>query len=291
MFWSITLQICSFFFKIFLLIFVLLAIAVTPFLLSVLFQFCKQYRSGSRFKKSTVKRAVIKKSIFTRLFIDFPARIVADRFNRHPDEFREHGIVCFVGEQGSGKSISVVNYINVMKQKYPLVHVLSNTPCDFADKLISDPSDFIHQNNGIYGTLVFLDETQNWFNSLESRNFPPEALSDLCMERKQHKQLLLTTPRFELLAAPIRRQCSLFVCPFTVAGCLTVVRVYKPRLGALKDDMTMSDLRKIKTYFFVHSDLERGAFDTFKTVEHISMKGWKPRSEQITAEPQLSDNN
>ena len=290
--WSVCFQIFAFFFKIFFFAVVAFFFALTPFFFFLAFKFLKlRIKDGMRIKQPAVKRAIVKQSFLKRLFIDFPDRLVRDFYNRDPDEFREHGILCFVGEQGSGKSISVVNYINTMKQKYPQVYVMSNTPCSFADKLISDPSDFIHQNNGIYGTLVFLDETQNWFNSTESRNFPPEALSDLCMERKQHKQLLLTTPRFELLAAPIRRQCSLFVCPFTVAGCLTVVRVYKPRLGALKDDMTTKDLRKVKTYFFVHSDLERGAFDTFKTVEHISMKGWKPRSEQLLSDSKVSESN
>lgn len=279
--WEVTFKLFKFLFDIMLIFIGVIAVVIFPFVVSMAINYIKMYKNGNRLKKSEFKKTEIKKSVLSRLLIDFPKRLVQDMYNKDPDEFREHGIVCVIGCQGSGKSITCIDYVNKLKQRYPNMQFLSNTPCTFADKLIDHPNDFIAKDNGKYGMLVLLDEAQNWFNSAESRNFPPEALSDICQERKKHKQILITTQRFKRLAAPIREQVSVYIKPITICGCLTVVFMYRPKL---KDfDAEIDDLRKFKTYFFVHSDFERGAFDTFKTIEYISMKGWKDRSQHITA--------
>lgn len=279
---EVTMKLFGFVAMIFVWLSVLLFVLLLPFFISLLLQFAKYHKKGMRIKRSEFKVHIEKKSIAERLFIDFPKRLALDIYNRDPDEFQEHGIICFIGAQGSGKTIATVDYVNKLKNRYPKMKFLSNTPCNFADQLISEPLDFIGQDNGKYGMVVLLDEAQNWFNSCESRNFPAEALSDICQERKKHKQVIITTQRFKRLAAPLREQVSVYMKPVTFAGCLTIVFCYRPKM---KDfDAEVDDLRRFKTYFFVHSDFERGAFDTFKTVEYISMKGWKPRSEHITTD-------
>lgn len=44
----------------------------------------------------------------------------------HPDYFDADGILCFVGPQGSGKTLSAVNYIYKLLKEYPKVKICTN---------------------------------------------------------------------------------------------------------------------------------------------------------------------
>ncbi|MBO7695708.1 MAG: hypothetical protein J6T10_24015, partial [Methanobrevibacter sp.] len=105
------------------------------------------------------------------------------------------------------------------------------------------------------------------------------VLQEICQERKQHKMVCLTTQRFNRLSAAIREQIDYYVKPMTIAGCLTIVRVYRPQIKEF--EAAVVKLRRIKTYFFVHSDDLRGSYDTRAKVQRLTLKGWKPRNEQI----------
>lgn len=275
---DVTFKLFKMAFTLFLFISATALIIIIPFVISYFISYIK-ISKGTKKIKNEFENEEIKESNIKKILIDFPYRLASDYIMRDPNEFREHGIICFIGEQGSGKSISCIDYVLRLKHKYPKMRFLSNTPCKFADQIINDPSDFIGHHNGKYGMVVLLDEAQNWFNSAESRNFPPEALSDICQERKQHKHVIITCQRFNRLASALREQVSLYVKPITLLGCLTIVNIYKPKIKEFEAEI--KELKKIRSYFFVHSDYLRGTFDTLKTIEHISMKGWKPRSEHI----------
>lgn len=280
MFIKSTLPILIIFGKFFLFLFGLVLLLLIPFILVSLF-FVVYFRfKGLRFKKRSFTNTEKSRSILVRLFVDFPKRFVLDRFQADPDEFDLYGLWCFTGVQGSGKSIALVEMLHRIKRKFPLVRVLSNIDLTGVDsETITGPEDFVFQDNGKDGTIVILDEAQNWFNSAESKNFPPEVLQEICQERKQHKMVCLTTQRFNRLSAAIREQIDYYVKPFTIAGCLTVVRVYRPRIKEFEAQVVK--LSRIKTYFFVHSDELRGSYDTRAKVQRLTLKGWKPRSEQI----------
>lgn len=64
-------------------------------------------------KDETIK---IKKTNYIKmLFYDLPKNIGADIARRNPNEFREHGIIIFEGEQGAGKTSSMVQYALELK--------------------------------------------------------------------------------------------------------------------------------------------------------------------------------
>lgn len=280
MFLNATLPILVLFGKFFLVVFAFLLALLIPFSLMCLFFLIFYLIKGKRFKKRTYRNTEKGSSFLFKIFVDFPRRFVLDRFATDPDEFDLYGLWCFTGVQGSGKSIALVEMLHRIKRKFPLVRVLSNIDITGLDsELIQGPEDFVFQDNGKSGTVVILDEAQNWFNSAESKNFPPEVLQEICQERKQHKMVCLTTQRFNRLSAAIREQIDYYVKPFTVAGCLTVVRVYRPQIKEFEAQIVK--LRRIKTYFFVHSDDLRGSYDTRAKVQRLTLKGWKPRSEQI----------
>lgn len=220
--------------------------------------------------------------LLKKIFYLFPKMFVHDLFTLNPDAFPmdKTGLVIFEGAQGSGKSVGAVWYLDFLKKNYPKLQITSNIGLCFADSRFDDWQDIIFKGNGEYGQAVFIDEIQNYFNSLESKNFPPEMLQEICQQRKQRKTIVGTVQVFGRVAKPIREQTSLLVRPVTLAGCLTILSFFVPKCDS---DGQITTLRRVKTRIFVHSPELREAYDTFETVEHHALHGFRPRSDMLTA--------
>ncbi len=80
------------------------------------------------------------------------------------------------------------------------------------------------------------------------------------------------------MAKQLRQETTVLMKPITILGCFTIVRVYKPNVDA---DGAIKKARCLKWYFFVHTNELREAYDTYAKVERLSLKGFKPRNEQI----------
>lgn len=226
------------------------------------------------------------RNFFVRLFWDFPRRFVLDLFSRNPDDFNESGFHLFAGEQGSGKSIAMVELAMRWGKKYPACQIASNTSLSFQDEKIESWQDLVFKNNGTSGQIVVLDEVQNWFNCKESKDMPVDLIQDICQQRKQRKAMLGTSQVFSNVAKALRSQVFLLYKPITIFGCLTIVRVYKP---VLDDTGGIVRLNRRKVYFFVHTDELRNAYDTYERIARQSVVGYVPRSEQLTAHPQAAE--
>lgn len=255
-----------------------------PFVLVSAFFLLFYFIKGKRIKKRTVKRKKpvysCKQSILKRLYIDFPRRLILDIYERDPDAFDTFGVHIFAGEQGSGKSIAAMHFVKMIKERNPACSVASNIDIDFQDDQITDWRDLLNKNNGIYGQVVILDELQNWFSSNESRNFPPDMLTEITQQRKQRKCIVGTSQVFTRISKPIREQVTLLYRPLTVAGCLTFVRVYKL---SLTEDGTVDKMKLKQVYFFVHDDDLRNCYDTYQRVQRQSLLGFKDSNNNIIA--------
>lgn len=216
-----------------------------------------------------------KPSFFRRIFLEFPKQFWLDRFNAIPGEFKEYGLHLICGEQGSGKTTACVDLIlNCWQQKYPRLKVYTNMFLKGQDGEISHWKDLLRKdrNNGVFGVVNLIDEIQSWFSSLQSKDFPPEMLSEISQQRKQRKLILGTAQIFGRVAKPIREQTSFVYLPRTFAGVLTVVRVSKP---IYYDEETFSFKKFIRTYFFVHNPFIRDSFDTYLKVQKMCQTGFK----------------
>lgn len=210
-------------------------------------------------------------SFIKRLFIDFPRQFVHDRLTRNPNEFGLYGFHLFVGEQGSGKTVATAQFLRRIKQEYPLCHIATNFEYKYEDGQINSWKDLIFNNNGEYGQADVIDEVQNWFSSNQSKDFPPEMIQEITQQRKQRKIFIGTTQRFERMAKPLREQVNYIYLPTTIAGCLTIVRVCKPKVNS---DGEIKDLKTRKWYFFVHDDDLRNSFDTFHKIKKQAEEGF-----------------
>lgn len=210
-------------------------------------------------------------SKFCRLVIQFPNRFIKDRFERDPYDFGEYGLHMFCGEQGSGKTTSVVHKLLELQAKYPKCKVRTNMNYKYEDEPLGDWKSLVSNENGIYGQVEVIDEIQTWFSSLDSKNFPPEMITEISQQRKQKKMLIGTAQVFGRIAKPIREQTTFVYLPMTLFGCLTIVRVSKPRFY---DEETQTFKRFIKTYFYIHTDQIRNAFDTYLKIEKYKETGF-----------------
>lgn len=218
-----------------------------------------------------------KRFFLLRLFWDFPKRFVLDRLTQDPDRYGNTAIIIFEGEQGSGKTLAAVQYIYEELRKYPLAKFSANIDVKGQEQLLESLDQVIYSDNGIYGQLNLIDEVQNWLNSNESKNVPVEFVGEICQQRKQAKAIIGTTQRFNRMSKQLRQETTWLMRPITVMGCLTIVRVYKPKVDA---DGQLGKLRMHRCYFFVHSDELREAYDTYAKVKRLNLKGFKPLSER-----------
>lgn len=241
--------------------------------------FCGYYfAKGKRRKKRTIKSQWKKRNALVRVFIDFPRALARDFYARDPDSMNIHGMYIFAGEQGSGKTIAAVEFLRRYKKMFPKIKIRSNIGIDFQDGKIEDWREVVGVHNGHIGQIDFLDEIQNWFNSMESKNFPPEMLEEITQERKKHKVIVGTYQVFTRMSKPLREQTRFLCLPVTLLGCLTIVRVYKP---ILDEQGNYKDKKFIRAYFFVHDEELRNAYNTYEKVERLTKKGFVDRSEQL----------
>ena len=132
----------------------------------------------------------------------------------HPDYFQPDGLLMFVGAQGSGKTLSAVNYVYQLLELYPQAMCVTNidlTDYPVDNKRIfrfNDSTDLIRYSNGEYGVIFLIDEIQLYFNSLQSKNINIDVMTQISQQRKQRKHIIGTSQVFGRIAKPLREQFS-----------------------------------------------------------------------------------
>lgn len=257
---------------------ILVIIVIFIILYSIWFVYytCK----GMRLKKGS--RVFVKKDgFFKKLFFKLPQRMVLDNFDRDPDFFRHQGLVIFEGRQGSGKTISMIEYARTMQQEYPKSLCTTNLAYTGEDMPLKDWRMLLRYKNGIFGVIVCMDELQNWFSSNDSKNFPPEMLTIITQNRKNRRIILGTSQNFYLLAKAIRSQATEVRRCSTFFGALTLVRKFEPILDS---EGNVQEYKKRGWYFFVHDKELRESYDTFKVIERATKVGFQDV-------PKIEENN
>lgn len=253
-------------------------IILSPFIVSLIFFYLKAILQGRRRKKGSYKYVGYGSKI-KRLFYDMPKQIVDDFFSNDPDKFKEYGVHIIAGEQGCGKSITLTYMLMRYKKMYPKLNIKTNYNFAFQNGEINHWRDLVSSNNGIYGEIDVIDEIQNWFNSLQSKDFPPEMMQEITQQRKQIKCIFGTSQVFNRVAKPIREQTTFLYEPRTFFGCLTIVNKYKP---VVLQDGSMDKKIPQGVFFFVHNAELRQAYDTYKKIETLCKSGFKKDSERLT---------
>lgn len=255
---------------------IILAIVVLFYLL-ICFNIFIGLMTGKRFKKGTYVRTK-KRSIIRRLFVDLPKRIADDKFDKDPSEFGYKGLIIFEGRQGRGKTIAMCEFARRIKQEFPKSKCLSNLNFKFEDLELKNWTDLVDFTNGKFGVVAMMDETQNWFSSNQSKDFPPEMLETITQNRKNRRIILGTSQNFYLLAKAIRSQATEVRRCATYFGALTIVKRVEPILDS---DGNVREWRSLGYYFFVHDKELRNSYDTYHVIKSLRKSGFAPQKENI----------
>lgn len=275
-------------FSIFKIPLIIVTLLITIFLWLIVTNILIGLFKGKKFQKSTSYTRQKKRGFFSKIFIDLPKRIVDDMFAKNPDFFPYQGLIIFEGRQGNGKTISAIQFARQMQREYSKSKVITNLNYKFQNDELNHWSKLIHYKNGIYGVIAVLDETQNWFSSNQSKNFPPEMLQVVTQNRKNRRIILGTAQNFYLLAKAIRSQTTEVRRCATFFGCLTLVRRFEPILDS---EGNVQEFKKRGFYFYVHDEELRNSYDTYHVIESLSNSGFKENADILASNTENTTNN
>lgn len=199
-------------------------------------------------------------------------------------KFDLYGLTIFCGRQGGGKTMSMVEYLNRMKDRYPECKIVTNFNYNRQDIPFVDWRQFTEVRNGLDGVIFAIDEIQNEYNSNTWQDFPEEILSVVTQQRKQRIKIVATSQVFTRVVKQLREQC------YEVVECKTFLGRWTRQKCYDADDYNTfidnpSPEKKFKTrkkwrYSFIQSNFIRSLFDSYAVVDSIKNKEYIKRNER-----------
>ena len=200
-----------------------------------------------------------------------------EQAKNNPDRMECDGIICFCGEQGSGKTLSAVNYVYNLCSRYPDAIVCTNLSLtwDLPNKVIAyeSPEQMLLLDNGDLGIIFLLDEMHIEFNSLESKGMDVHIFELVSQQRKSRKHIVGTSQVFGRLAKPFREQFKYAVCCDNYLGLIFRQQIFKATNIANGEDITTKLVpRAVKIYLPAPEDFER--YDTRQVIRRLRNNGF-----------------
>ena len=240
----------------------------------------------NKIEKIKIPRIEVPIFRFISMFVDFIRWLVYDLLWTiiNGKIFKPYGLTCFVGRQGGGKTISMVEYLDRMKEIYPDCIVITNFNYIKQDMPFTSWRQFTEVRNGLHGVIFAIDELQNEYNSNNWKDFPEDLLSVVTMQRKQRIKIVATSQVFTRVVKQLREQCYEVVECKTFFGRWTKQKCYDADdYNYIIDNPTPE--RKFRTrkkwkYSFIQNNIVRKLFDSYAVVESIKQKEFIERSER-----------
>lgn len=190
----------------------------------------------------------------------------------HPEYFDPEGIIVFCGMQGAGKTISAVQYVQQLCERYPNVKVCSNMTLKLPEGIEVIPWDGVHCftdiNNGYAGVIFLLDEIHLEFNSLESKKMDSNIFTVVSQQRKQRKHIVGTSQVFNRIAKPFREQFRYAVACRTLLRCIQINSLIdaKRATEGKNGEIICSSIKK---FFWFHSPDLYDSYDTYAVMSRF----------------------
>lgn len=194
----------------------------------------------------------------------------------NPDYFYPAGIWVFCGPQGSGKTLSAVQTLKKMAEKYPKAMIVSNLDIKGLDREIipfTDYSQLTDMTNGVEGIIFLLDEIHVLWNSLESKEVPISEMACFCQMRKDRRVIIGTSQVYGRIAKPIREQLQYIVDCRNWFGFVQVNRLLDPAEAVEKDGKL--DAKQIGLKVWFHKPDLYGSYDTLFKIKKARREGAK----------------
>lgn len=249
-------------------------------IIALVYFFVKYSFSPLNLKPDEMRKPFIKNKwydLLRWLIIDFLER------DLHRGEFKEYGFTFYVGRQGTGKTISMVRYLEVMKAKYPNCIIATNFSYYMADYFMNDWHDIMTIRNGTDGVIFAIDEIQSEYSAASWKDVPESLLSEISQQRKQRVKIVATSQFFPRVAKPLREQAATVVACLTYAGRLTRNIEYDALQYDSVSNFSATISKKIKALrksSFVQSDAIRACYDTYEKIERMKKIEFIPRDKR-----------
>lgn len=203
--------------------------------------------------------------------------------NGDSKKFNGYGVYMYVGLPGSGKTISVVEYLNRIRKKYgDDVKIYTNFHYKHETAPIRGWRDLINYG----GPAIFvLDEVQLTFNSRSWRDFPPEMVTLLTQNRKMGKQIITTSQAFERVDKVFRELVNYVIECRCVGGRWVFQKWFEKEdyvLGGANDNVRHR--RRARRYNFIATDELYNSYDTNLRLDDLKKQEFTTRSERVIAE-------
>lgn len=220
-------------------------------------------------------------------------------FKEHPTYFHADGLVCFVGPQGSGKTMSAVNYVYNLMERFPNCILVTNLklekyPWDNERVfLFENGDDFAKYSNGEEGVIFLVDEIQLYFNSLDSKNINPEVMTQISQQRKQRKHIVGTSQVFGRMAKPLREQFSCVVKCSKLLGFLQKCQIVdRDSIEEESSDSMELKGKVLFTSWYIHTPAYFNRYDTYAIIDNSNfVSGEKYLERRAAYEYRFSSNN
>lgn len=195
----------------------------------------------------------------------------------NPDYFYPEGLLVFCGSQGSGKTLSAVQYVKKLCIEYPRAVLVTNTkinglPAHTAVVPYNGIESLTSHENGLCGVIYFIDEIHLEFNSLESKNVPIEVMIEVSQQRKQRKHIVGTSQVYMRMAKPLREQIKNVVICKNFFKCIQFNRLIDGESAHEENGKLKFDT--VKNIIWFHSPKLYNSYDTYAKMKRYR-KEWK----------------
>lgn len=186
--------------------------------------------------------------------------------------FPYHGVYCFCGKQGSGKTLSAVRLISNIYLDYQDVYLVTNVSIN-TELLSHIPKENIIPFERYYQlffnydkpTIFLIDEAHLLFNSLESKNADLNMFTVISQNRKRQRVFILTSQVFTRLQLVMREQINTIITCNTYLGYITRCVVYHD-FEKQKDELVG---KKAFTSMFSHNrKVHYNMYNTYQVIDY-----------------------
>lgn len=209
----------------------------------------------------------------------------------NPTYFDPEGLMIFCGPQGSGKTLSAVQYCKKILNRYPNCKFVTNVHIEgLRPDLEVIEYDGIRTlsevQNGTEGVLYLIDEIHLEWNSLESKSISIEEMTEFAQQRKQRKHIVGTSQVYMRLAKPLREQIRRVVLCQNFFGLIQHNIEIDGTTATEKDGHLNAEVKG--NYYWFHTPELYGSYDTFAKM-HRYKKEWQGRKMAPAPMPYADD--
>lgn len=181
-----------------------------------------------------------------------------------------HGVYCFCGKQGSGKTLSAVRLVTNILQDFPETILVTNVTLN-TELLNLDKSKirwfgrYYQMFEDYKGPVIYLiDEAHILFNSLNSRNTDVSMFQVISQNRKKKRVFILTSQVFNRLELFMREQINTIIPCNTYLNFLTRCMVFN---DFEKDRDELVGKKEFTTFYTHKKDLHYKMYDTYQVID------------------------